>query len=145
LLMLGTDNAAYIPTEPVFGANRQFNTSWTIENIDGTDTYWYFYLLMPTNKTGLKLHVRGWEMGLQDADAGDMVDAVVIQGLTHSSAAVINDKDDVDYKTIGRHAWSFAEVDCGAYHRVQGRLHGVFTDPGDLAISYFNILCFYDT
>ena len=140
--MFGTANSGYEPCIPIPYENRNMNGSWVTSPIGTGTIYHYWILPLPTNKQGLKLYVRGWEIGTQDADANSRIQNVVVSGVVYNGMTAL-DTYGATITTATRTTDSFTAVDCSGYNRIHVRLELSVAVAANLDIAYVNLLCYY--
>jgi len=146
-LMLGSANAAWVPCSLVGwdpDDKGEYTNLGTWTNVDNTTCYLTFLNLLPTNKGSLKLYISGTRVSLADADVGDYMASVKLEGEGNYGQTLLN-TDSSANTTAGLQTDTFAAIDCSSYPSTRVRIQTVNTNAGDLDIQYVQVQAYYDT
>ncbi len=145
LLMFGAANAAMVPC--ILELEDQVGKivmSWhtVFQNVDGTDFTVIFRCPLPTVKGGLKLYVGDVRVGIQDADADDYLDNVIVGGIVYNTVTTLN-SGPTNRTSPNTYTYPFTPADASGYDSVALRIQVVATNAGDFNLTSVELECYY--
>lgn len=144
----GVANKQFVPCIPLgdFSNNPWEWTlsSYTATNLGADDLDFIFIVPLPTNLYSKRLYLKNVIVAVQDADIGDYVTNVTVEGIKLGSNITLNTSI-VDIDTPGDPEIVFTAVDLSGYSQALVQLDCVNTDALDLNIAYVLIEAYYDT
>lgn len=144
-LMFGSGNSAFVPCileleDQVGKISMAWHTAF--QNVDGTNFTVMFRCPLPTVKGSLKLYVGDVRVGIQDADAGDYLDNVIVGGIVYNTVTTIN-SDTTNRTAANTYTYDFAPADASSYDSVALRLQVIATNAGDFNLTSVELECYY--
>jgi hypothetical protein len=142
-----------LETEP----GKVASSTWTIRNIDATETNLSYvlplpnatetnlsYVLpLPTRRGGQRLHLSGITVGVQDASPGNSVPSFHARGITFNQSVVL---EGTKHGAVGAPAkveHNFPVIDCSVYDVVKVVVYLECTEKHGVDISFVTAKCYY--
>ena len=146
---IGTANAQWMQCiYEFYSANRFKNVAGIRYTIaaSGVNTGAYFAIPLPTNKGGLKLYIKSFELALYDADSTDCIQDFDLYGLSGQSTSTKLYGDSTDRVAPGVYTYTpGAPLDCSSYDRMMIDIYVKSTTATDFDMAYIKVEYYYDT
>lgn len=120
------------------------SSTWTIRNVDATEANLSFVIPLPTRRGGMRLHLSGITVGVQDASPGNSVPKFHARGINYDKSTVLEPSKHltpISAATKAQHL--FAPVDCSPYEVVKVVVYLECTTPHGVDISFVTAKCHY--
>jgi hypothetical protein len=123
---------------------RVKDNSGVIENTGTNDSDFMLNIPLAPNKNGKKLYIKGYGLGLEDADGGSYLNDLKIREVTAYNTVNTLYNDTSNRTSPGDYTQTFTAVDCSSAEKVFVYLYHVWTHTAEYGLAYFNITYYYD-
>lgn len=144
--MIGVSNKQWVPC--VFDGSSDNSASKVIEsvqNVGGTDFYFYYTLPLPTNRGGLGLRVDTVMVLMKDADANNKLTMVKVLGHTYNTSTTLMNNNTDHYSIEPLEIGSFTTETAYLHNIIQVALYANVSSVSDLKVLGVLLRCYYDT